>query len=336
MFERSIGSIDAVKCKLCQNIAQVKKRAHPGYKQFTYYDIVHCDACNTSFALPMKEDKCIYDLIYDQARKLPGYSRYVSYAEGVEKAIDPLGFLSKREDVYWAIEQWLISTNLMPTDKIMEVGSGLGYLTYAIARRGYDICGFDISERTVSSALHRFGERFFCADLEKYSKQHGPIYKAIIATEIIEHVADVHNFFDTMMSLLLPGGSLLVTTPNKTIYPSCAVWETDLPPVHLWWFSERSMKVLAQDREYILEFTDFSKYNERSFVPVLAPSNKTARLDQFGRAMKNNRAQIIKEIAIRSGTLWVLRRFSWLLQQKDENRKKRSKTICAIFRKKDE
>jgi len=106
---------------------------------------------------------------------VPGYERYAQYAEAVLKEPDPLGYLANCEDVYWAVEQYLqqkICMSNNPKYRILEVGSGLGYLTYAIARRGYDVIGLDVSAEAVRRAIERYGEMFVCANLADYSEAH--------------------------------------------------------------------------------------------------------------------------------------------------------------------
>lgn len=60
--------------------------------------------------------------------------------------------------------------------------------------------------------------------------------------------------------MLKEGGKIILSTENKTIYPSSAIWQSDLPPVHLWWFSEKSMAFIAEKLIMKINFTDFTNY----------------------------------------------------------------------------
>jgi hypothetical protein len=57
-----------------------------------------------------------------------------------------------------------------------------------------------------------------------------------------------------------------LTTPNKTIYPANIIWNTDLPPVHLWWFSENSMRYIANKLNASVQFVDFTEYYRKKHV----------------------------------------------------------------------
>jgi hypothetical protein len=49
----------------------------------------------------------------------------------------------------------------------------------------------------------------------------------------------------------------VLSTPDRDTYPEGTVWETEAPPVHLWWFSHRSIERLCAGLPVSLEFTDF-------------------------------------------------------------------------------
>jgi SAM-dependent methyltransferase len=83
----------------------------------------------------------------------------------------------------------------------------------------------------------------------------------IIALELIEHVPDPGAFLAELTRTLAPGGSILVSTPNRTNWGTTALWQTDLPPIHLHWFSELGMEALADGVGYCCEFTDFKRFN---------------------------------------------------------------------------
>ncbi|MDR0602855.1 MAG: methyltransferase domain-containing protein [Bacteroidales bacterium] len=81
----------------------------------------------------------------------------------------------------------------------------------------------------------------------------------IVLTEVIEHVECPMDFIYSQAKLFKRGGYIVLTTPNKSYYPSDAVWSSENPPVHYWWFSKDSMRYIAQKLDLSLEFLDFSE-----------------------------------------------------------------------------
>jgi SAM-dependent methyltransferase len=179
----------------------------------------------------------------------------------------PLQYLAESEEAYWAIRNAL-SQIATPKEKlkVMEVGCGLGYLTYALRQEGYDAAGLDISQNAIDDAVKNFGNHYICADVTEYAVQHKASYDVVVLTEVIEHVEEPMTFLQSLTELLKEGGQIILTTPNKTIYPANIVWKTDLPPVHLWWFSEQSMHYIAGKLDMNVRFVDFSDYYKKRSV----------------------------------------------------------------------
>src|SRR5687767_13030275 len=115
-------------CPICTHAADEKYRQHVGYQEPAVFDIYHCSQCSTAFSHPGEVDHRVYDLIYSKIAEVPGYERYLYYANQVVSNKEPLKYLSQSEDMYWGIAQYLKKRNKTST-KILEVGCGFGYLT---------------------------------------------------------------------------------------------------------------------------------------------------------------------------------------------------------------
>jgi len=286
-------------CHLCKKPADLKFKNHTGYQRSDSYDIYHCDHCGTAFASPLKVNSEIYDLIYSQIDQVPGYERYFRYSHQILKEQDPLDYLAKSEDIYWSIQKVLNGLKKAKPSiklKVLEVGCGFGYLTYALAKSGYDVLGIDISKVAVDQAKSRYGEYFAHLDLREYANKMGPSYDVIVFTEVIEHIENVQEFLHAADELLLPSGHLIMTTPNRTPYPADVLWETEPPPIHLWWFSEQSIQFLANKLGHQVSFVDFTDFNIREvdqFKDYQKPlvnichfqPSRLPRLDEHGKIL---------------------------------------------------
>ena len=131
----------------------------------TSVDAYRCQACNSVFSWPLAVPDGLYDAIYQHSSQLAGYARYARYAEHCEHARDGLEYLADQEDVYWAVAEVLARHPESKSWRIVEIGSGLGYLTAALNVAGFDVTGLDISAEAVGKAQARFGPHYQWQDI---------------------------------------------------------------------------------------------------------------------------------------------------------------------------
>ena len=258
-------------CPVCGAAAQVRSVAQPGYVDGTLMAVLGCGACKVAYVSPERLDPSIYDRIYAHAGDVPGYARYKDYAARVLESAQPLDELANSEETYSAIRNVLRGRNVPPAARVLEIGSGLGYLTYALNREGYRCLGVDISAEAVRAASARYGDHYVCAPVESFAIEHRRQYDVVVATEVVEHLPDAPTVFRTLVSLLRPGGCLVITTPNKSLYSDDVLWETEPPPVHLWWFSEPSVRALADELSCSVRFVDFAEFYRGRYATVRRP-----------------------------------------------------------------
>lgn len=252
-----------MQCRLCGAPSTLIAKDHHGYQEGNTFDIYECKQCNTSFVLPVDFTTEIYQAIYKNAEFVPGYNRYYYYRKQAKASKDALKFLADAESMYWAVQEVLHN---FKGKNILEVGSGFGYLTYAIHQKGYDIRGVDISATAVAEATNTFGALYECADVFDFYKNHLEEYDLIILTEVIEHLEHPVAFMECLYKMLKKGGKIFVTTPNKSVSSLKDPWMSDLPPVHLWWFSEQSAAYIAKQLNCTVSLVDFTKFNRNNFI----------------------------------------------------------------------
>lgn len=250
-------------CAACESGSLVPVGEVPGYVEGLDYAIGECDFCGSQTPLtnhPIPEG--LYESIYLNAARLHGYSRYVSYAHVVERSRYPLYFLATKEPAYWAVRSILHERRRAGRGtRVLEVGSGLGYTTAALRKFGYDATGVDVSSRATSEATRRFGAWYRTGDARD-PETFGEAYDVVVGLELIEHLESPSEFVTQLLALLAPDGELVISTPNRDQYRSDNVWATDLPPVHLHWFSEQGMLSLCPTGAQS-ELFDFTAYNRR-------------------------------------------------------------------------
>lgn len=250
------------KCPLCKSKNTFLQQDNfTGYKVDMKFQIHICDDCSTSFPLPKVNADKLYEFIYKNQHRIPGYSRYWYYFKEIKDQSNPLSFLADSGEAYFGIKEALLKIKKTKQNlKVLDVGCGLGYLTYALKRENYDVYGIDISKEAIVKAKEHFGDYFICQDIYQYAKENKKGFDAIILTELIEHLENPIEFLKTSLNLLNENGKIILTTPNRSIANSEIVWHTESPPIHHWWYSEQSISYIAKKLNLKLNFISFEKF----------------------------------------------------------------------------
>jgi SAM-dependent methyltransferase len=244
-------------CKFCNADLVDCNYCIPDYTFRYAVPIFFCPKCELKFAQVSSDPEEDYKGIYASDDASSSYDRYSTYARKIRSRSDCLSWLSMQEPAYFAAISSIMS-NVSVGQKILEFGSGYGYLTYALNQHGFECTGVEISDQAVEFSKKQFGDHFVCSTIENFQSQSK--FDCIVATEVIEHLADPFEFLVKCKTLLNPNGVIVLTTPNKTFFPSDMKWESSLPPIHLWWLSEKSFLEIGKLIELKPDFFDFSQF----------------------------------------------------------------------------
>jgi SAM-dependent methyltransferase len=295
------GADSTKPCIVCGGIALLRARAFGGFQEPMQFDVFHCTRCFAAFCDPLEVVEEIYDRIYEDPASIPGYDRYLRYEREVTREKSPLRYLADSEDIYWGIAQLLPAIEgASGSVRVLDVGCGLGYLTFALKSAGYEAVGVDLSDKAVATARQHFGGDYRSTTLHQLSES-GEQFDAVVMAELIEHVVDPVSLVRDGLRVLSEGGRLIITTPNRSAYGPDVVWTGDRPPVHLWWLSEQSIRAIAQTFGCDVDFVDYSRFNEIHPAPMAGgwckPSVGKPGLDAHGTASRITlRAQTLNTV----------------------------------------
>ncbi|NWJ03623.1 COQ3 protein, partial [Crypturellus undulatus] len=108
--------------------------------------------------------------------------------------------------------------------KILDVGCGGGLLSEPLGRLGASVTGIDPVEDNIRTAdWHKSFDpilakrvQYKSSSLEEIVEESVETFDVIVASEVVEHVADLEMFIKCCYQVLKPEGSLFITTINKT------------------------------------------------------------------------------------------------------------------------
>jgi SAM-dependent methyltransferase len=327
------------KCLLCGKDAVLKSANKTGFQAPDIFCIWHCPHCNTAFSMPRVNADGIYELIYKHAESVRGYNNYLKLYRDVKTKRKPLRYLMSKNLAFWSIVHILKKKRISEKADILEVGAGFGYLTYALHSAGYNAMGLDISEESINRAIQYLGNYYICEDVFQYAETHPESADIIILTEVIEHVENPMEFICSLAKLLKKGGHIILTTPNKSYYPEDAVWSSENPPIHCWWFSEDSMKYIAEKLNLSLEFLDYSEsYQARmskefSNVPIEYPYALDASGNPIDIPVEQKRKGLLPPWFKETGCYQTVSQLIYPVIAKLYPPRKRISFMCAIFHK---
>ena len=258
------------KCILCQNRSpRLIKKDFGGLKYIKmdgtieeintdrFYDIWHCDVCDTRFVTPYEEID--YEKIY---LKTDTYDGLLEFAQKIKTDTDPWWSLIGRGQQYYVALDFLKGKQGLTG---LEVGCGYGYMTYALSALGHKVAGLEVSDSVVKKCEELYGKGFFKSKLEIIKIAEPPDF--IVALEVIEHLVNPLEFMKAGKERLKEGGSFIISTPSREYLESrktgsgdsmlAMSWTGEMPPIHFAIYSKKSMEWLAKELNMKLEFTSF-------------------------------------------------------------------------------
>jgi SAM-dependent methyltransferase len=138
-----------------------------------------------------------------------------------------------------------------PGDRALDIGSGAGEFTAALAAAGAVAIGVEVAEAALERARGRHPDRDF-----RLVPLDGPLpfedgsFELVWASEVIEHVTDTARWLSEVRRVLAPGGRLVVTTPSHgRLRVALGGVERFSEPLgdHLHLYTKRSLRTLLDE-----------------------------------------------------------------------------------------
>jgi 2-polyprenyl-3-methyl-5-hydroxy-6-metoxy-1,4-benzoquinol methylase len=101
-----------------------------------------------------------------------------------------------------------------PGKRVLDIGAGIGEMAESLSRYGFAVEGIEPSEEASERARER-GLKIHSATLAEWSAGYaGEGFDAVILANVLEHVPNPENTIQQVNSLLVPGGVVVIRSPN--------------------------------------------------------------------------------------------------------------------------
>jgi SAM-dependent methyltransferase len=120
---------------------------------------------------------------------------------------------------FWEhVYRYAFASRFVPGKRVLDIACGEGYGAAALKKAGAaSVVGVDVSEEACAHARIKYG-----VDVRQGTAEQIPFpdvtFDVVVSFETIEHCSDPLRFLDECLRVLVPGGMLVISTPNKGIY----------------------------------------------------------------------------------------------------------------------
>jgi 2-polyprenyl-6-hydroxyphenyl methylase / 3-demethylubiquinone-9 3-methyltransferase len=103
--------------------------------------------------------------------------------------------------------------------RVLDIGCGGGILAEAVARRGAQVLGIDVTPRNLLIAREHAAAAGLSIEYREVALEHleEPPFDLVLNMEVIEHVIDPESFLQQCLARVRPGGHLVLATLNRTL-----------------------------------------------------------------------------------------------------------------------
>ncbi len=261
--ERHLVAVDT--CPVCGGEWARARYGLPGVR----FRIVDCTSCGLGRLHPRPASDVIARFYPASYYGVTG-AKFVPLIEGLVRLVGARHVRS-------------LSRGLNAGARVLDVGCGRGVLLSALAERGFEAHGFEVSPSAAagvdSRAILRFGKNLQEAEYP------AAYFDQVIIWHVLEHLPDPRQTLDEIRRVLKPGGRLVVAVPNYSSFQarcSGAGWFHLDPPRHLYHFPAQGLRRLLDSTGFRVEREHHFSLRQNPFGWVQSALNCIPQLPRNG------------------------------------------------------
>jgi SAM-dependent methyltransferase len=231
--------------------------------------IVVCVECGLGRIDPLPTDDEIRELYPDAYYGAPGQK----FEGTVEAVVRLVGARHVR----------FLASGLPSGARVLDLGCGRGVLLGALADRGLEVHGVEMSAEAAQGADPRAEIRI--ASQLRDAGYPAAFFDEVIVWHVLEHLRDPRGTLQEIRRILRPGGRLVVSVPNFTSvqarWAGAAWFHLDVPR-HLYHFPVSALRRLLERTGYRCETEHHFSLRQNPFGWVQSALNRYTELPRNG------------------------------------------------------
>ncbi len=228
------------------------------------FDIVRCLQCQLLFTNPRPKNT--------EAGAYYQSESYISHSN------TQVGLINK---LYHAVRKITLSqkTNWIEKEKtgnkkLLDIGCGNGHFLKACQNMGWYISGMELDKSTALRAAKLLGIPIY-PNLNSFDELEK--YQVISLWHVLEHVYELHDYFNFFKTRLDHGGKLLLALPNSKSFDAHyfkKYWAAFDVPRHIYHFDNDTIQTLAAQHGFKLKKKKAQLFDS-FYIALLSHENKT-------------------------------------------------------------
>lgn len=224
-------------CPLCASTvisAQMEVKDHSITKEV--FELWRCASCDFLFTQdpPVPEEAGAY---YQG-------EEYISHSDNQEGVVNKL--YHKARD-FMLGQKFKLVDRLARGKRLLDYGTGTGYFTDFMVRKGYSAEGIEIDENARRYGAEKFGISVHAPEA-LFTGFADNTFDVITLWHVLEHLYNPKSYLEKFYDVLSPEGVLVIAVPNHESKDAMSFgpdWAAYDVPRHLWHFSPATMKMMV-------------------------------------------------------------------------------------------
>ncbi len=222
------------------------------YRKSSNWTLAQCRGCRLVFLNPQPDEASLLRL-YEEPQ-------YFSQRIGIPSTREAKQ--ARAKGLMPALKN--LNETVVRKGRLLEIGSGYGYLLAAAQMSGWETVGLELSPHAAAFARETFGLQIHESPASSLGSLDLGSFDAVLMFSVIEHLPNPMAVLEQVQACLNPGGVLWAVLPN--IASVDRIWHGDAwsgwdLPYHLWHFSPATIQHLCKAAKFSKVRTENTFFN---------------------------------------------------------------------------